>query len=185
MKERKYKEDYGLKMVIDDRGREKRETVYRGEWFHLNAQERKKTLLHTGVCAVVFAVFYLVYLERNSPSTRCMYVFPIAACALPCFVYWIMGLWGIWRTPEKMTRVQKEKGIGRTLRSAIGCAVFMGMAAIGDIVFMCIHMEQHAKAEWISFGLIVCAALAAVRGFLEARDAHNQIKSLGKETQSK
>lgn len=184
MKERKYKEDYGLKMVIDDHGRERREAVYRGEWFRLKVDVRKSLLRWAGGCAAVFAALYLLYLEGNSPSTRCMYVFPLAACALPCFIYWLMGLWFLWRAPEKMTRVQKEKGVGRVLRSAVTCAVFMFMAAIGDLVFLCMNFEKHARAEWLGFGLIVCAACTAFKAFLEAREANSRINSLGKEAQS-
>ena len=183
MKERKYKEDYGIKMFVDDRGRERRKAVYRGEWFHLPAEARKSLVRWAGGCAAVFAALYLLYMEVNSPSTRCMYVFPLAACALPCFVYWVMGLWTLWRAPEKMTRVQKEKGVGRVLRSAVACAVFMFMAGIGDLVFMCVNFERHARAEWPSFGLIVCAACVAFKAFLDAREADSRIESLGKEAQ--
>ena len=45
LKMRQMELNYGLKMVIDDRGREKREAVYRGEWFCLSAQERKNFIL--------------------------------------------------------------------------------------------------------------------------------------------
>ena len=36
-----------------------------------------------------------------------------------------MGLWTLFRAPRRMTRVQKETGVGRVLRSAAGCAVLI------------------------------------------------------------
>lgn len=181
MKERKYKEDYRLEMRIDERGREKREAVYRGEWFSLDgkAAQKRSLTMWTGITAGLFAVFYLLYLEWNTPSTRSMYVFPIAACALAPLVYWVMGVWAMAHAPAQMTRVQKEKGIGRVLRSAVTCAVLIGTACVGDLVYMLAVLGENAKAEWMGFGLLMCAAASAMGCFVRVRDAYRRIRSLG------
>ena len=182
MKERKYKEDYGLEMRVDERGRERREAVYRGEWFAMEDESTKRGLVVcSGTAATLFAVLYLLYLEWNTPSTRCIYVFPIAACALAPLAYWIMGVWSMAHAPEKMTRVQKEKGVGRVLRSAVSCAALILMACVGDVIYMLAGLKENAKAEWTGFALLMCCAAAALGCFVRVRDTYRRIRSLGTE----
>jgi hypothetical protein len=44
MKERKYKEDWVNETRFDEKGREKRVPVYRGEWFRLSPEQAKRKL---------------------------------------------------------------------------------------------------------------------------------------------
>lgn len=181
MKERKYKEDYVLKTVVDSRGRERREAVYCGEWFGFSAAARKKHALCAGGFAAAFALLYGLYLEGNTPSTRCLYVFPLAACALPPFLYWLMGLWTFSRSPEKMTRLQKENGIGRVVRSSLGCAVLLGAACAGDIIYLLNASSEGRELEWLGFVWLALAATVAAGCFVRMREAYRSAASLGKE----
>lgn len=178
MKERKYKEDYALQMEIDDRGREKRVAVYKGDWYSLKVEDLKKFNLRSCLYWAVFAVFYFLYLEWNTPSTRCMYVFPLTACVLAPTVYWVMGLWQMLRAPKKMARYQMEKGIGRVLRSSVGCGVLLAMACLCDLFFMLLTLQQDFTKELPGFVWLLCAALTAFGGFAFIRDAYRRIQTI-------
>lgn len=177
MKERRYKEDYGFETYFDDKGREKRRAVYRGEWFSLDERDAKlkiHQLLPFALCAVA----YLAYMKLNTPSGRCMYVLPLAACALIPLVYWAMGILALWRNPVKMTRLQKESAPGRVLRSAIGAGILLAMAVIGDIIFMFASPTARQSGEPAGFACLAIATASAIGGFTRARDAYNRIRKV-------
>lgn len=177
MKERKYKEDYGFETYFDDKGREKRRTVYKGEWFRTDAQDKNlkiRALIPFALCAAS----YLIYMKLNSPSGRCMYVLPLAACALIPLVYWAMGLFTLWRIPEKMTRLQKETAPGRVLRSSVGCGVLLSIACVGDIIFMLTSPAARQSGEITGFIFLAVSAASAMGGFIRARESYNRIRKV-------
>lgn len=177
MKERKYKEDYGFATTIDHRGREKREAVYQGDWYKYekDASPSGRMIALMGGMLCLCICFFLIYMSLNSPSSRCIYVMPVTACALVPMVYWAMGLFVMWRAPEKMTRLQKENGAGRVLRSSVGCMVLLSMACIGDLVFMAFTLRERYLEEVLPFAFLLCSAACAMGSFLRIRDIYTHM----------
>lgn len=180
MKERKYKDDYGFHSYVDSRGKERREAVYQGEYFVMEggAASLKKTRTESVLFLLVFTALYLVYLKLNTPSASCMYVLPIAACALIVLVYWSMGIFTMWRAPERMTRLQKENGVGRVLRSSVGCGILLTMACVGDLLLILTTLKERYTEELPGFALLGCAAMTALGCFLRVREAYRSIRNL-------
>lgn len=174
MKERKYKEDYGFSTTMDQRGREKRVAVYRGDWYSYQ-DGGKAGWIASLILMASCAAFFLIYMKLNSPSSRCMYVMPIAACALAPLAYWGMGVFAMWRAPEKMTRLQKENGAGRVLRSSVGCAVLLGTACVGDVFLMMFSLKARFSEELLAFAMLLCAAMCAMGCFLRIREVYNKM----------
>ena len=174
MKERKYKEDWVNETRIDDQGREKRIPVYRGSLFALpSGQEKKKLLLSALLPWIAFLALLILYFRLDFPGARVMYVFlPAALSLFPC-LYWAMGIWGLFRAPEQMTRVQKETGIGRVLRSAAGCAVFSCASLAGEAVFLISGGD--AAREWPGMLMLAACAASAVFTVSFFRSVHNRI----------
>ena len=177
MKERKYKEDYQIEVTMTDRGRDKRVAVYRGKWYSLNVTAKEKNLLRIFAVGafVLFIIFYLLYMKLSTPSSRCMYVLPVAAAGLLPAAYWAMGLFTMLRAPERMTSVQKESGIGRVMRSGMGCMALTGIAAVGDVIFL--FTGSALGEEWPGLMLLCCCALAGAGCFLRVKAAYDQIKA--------
>ena len=172
MKERKYKEDYRIEVTLDERGRDRRRAVYQGDDFYL-PENAGRLWTHAGMFAV-YAALYLAYLLLNSPGSYCIYVMPIAACAVIPSAYWSMGLISMLRAPQKMTSTQKEKGIGRVMRSAMGCMVLLLTACVGDVIFMA--RNGNCFAELPAFALLVCAGMAALGVFRYVKGLYNAIR---------
>lgn len=187
MKERKYKEDYGFSTTIDHRGREQRQAVYQGDWYcyQEGSNARDGALIMSLSLLLVCTVFFFLYMKLNSPSSRCMYVMPIAACALVTLAYWGMGVFSVWRAPEKMTRLQKENGLGRVLRSSVGCAVLLGMACVGDLFFMLLSLKTAFHEELFAFAMLLCAAMCAMGCFLRTRAVYGKMMVVETEGASK
>lgn len=182
MKERKYKDDYAIHTTFSDKGREQQNVVYQGEYFRFEGgtQEKYRSLRWSLGCAGIFFLSYLIYMKLNTPSSRCIYVMPIAAVALIVFIYWLMGLAALFRCPDQMTRLQKENSMGRILRSSIGCALLLGMACVGDIIYMLVSLKEQVSAEFPGFALLCCAAIAALSSFLRIREVYGKISVCSK-----
>ena len=161
MKERKYKEDWVNETRFDEKtGREKRVPVYRGDWYHLSGDRTKRKLLLEALLPWIgFVALILAYYKLNFPGATVLYVFLPAAFSLFPALYWILGVAGLFRTEEKMTRLRKENGIGRILRSAAGCTVCAFAAILGDIVFLLAGSQ--AGKEWPGTLMLVLASVLA------------------------
>lgn len=177
MKERRYKEDYALEEYIDERGREKRRAVYRGPYFTMDAQKRSAFLKAALPCAALFAASYLFYMKLSTPSAYCMYVLPIAACAVIPYLYWAMGLYTLFRAPLRMTRLQRETGAGRVLRSAAACMFFLGAACAGDLIYMAVSLGSGFVRELPGFALLLGAASCAAFCFKRAKEFFAEIRT--------
>ena len=160
MKERKYKEDWANEIQFDERtGREKQVPVYRGSWFAFRPGQKKQALALWALLPWLgFLALVMLYFLLDFPGTRIMYVFlPAALSLFPC-LYWAMGIWGLCRAPQKMTRLQKETGIGRVLRSSAACVFFACAALVGEVIFLVTGGDP--AREWP--GLLMLAAAAAL-----------------------
>ena len=180
MKERKYKDDYKNELRLDPvTGKEKVVPVYHGSYYETPVVDViRRQGPYAMLSGALFLALMLVYYIVDFPGTRVLYVFiPSAFCLFPIF-YWIIGGHACWRTPDRMTRLQKENGAGRVLRSSAGCAIFMAITLICELIFL---IFGHAPArEWI--GLLIFAA-AGADAFLTARafrDLYNSIQEVPK-----
>ena len=174
MKERKYKEDWVNETRFDERGKEKRVPVYRGSFFSLQPGDRKRSLFLSALLPwIVYLALLILYFRLDFPGTRVVYVFLPAALGLfPC-LYWAMGIWGLYRAPEKMTRLQKENGIGRVLRSAVGCAVFASAALVGESVFLL--SGGNFSREWPGMLILLLADILALGTVKVFRSVHARL----------
>ncbi len=174
MKERKYKEDWVNETRVDERGKEKRIPVYRGSLFALPRGQNKKRLLLSALLAWIgYVTLLILYFRLDYPGARVLYVFlPAALSLFPC-LYWAMGIWGLYRAPDAMTRLRKENGIGRVLRSAAGCAILSCAVLIGEAVFLL--SGGNPAQEWPGILMLLTAAILAFSTVKIFRTVHGQL----------
>jgi len=175
MKERKYKSDWVNEIRRDEKtGKEKTVPVYRGSWFEAGPGSEKKTLvLYALLPWAGFLALVLLFFRLDYPGARTLYVFlPAALCLFPC-LYWAMGVWGLFRAPRKMTRVQKETGIGRVLRSSAACLILSCAALIGELVFLLAGGD--AAREWPGLLMLTAAAVLAFGTVSQFRNAYRRL----------
>ena len=160
MKERKYKEDWVNETRFDAKGNEKRVPVYRGPLFSLpSGPEKRNLLLYSLLPWAALLALLLGWFGMDFPGTRVLYVFlPAGLILFPC-LYWAMGIFAVLRVPQKMTRVQKETGIGRVLRSAAACLILCGAALLGECVFLL--SGGNPGREWPGMLMLLAAAVLA------------------------
>ena len=161
MKERKYKEDWANETRFDEKtGKETRVPVYRGPWFHgASGQERRSLLIRAFLPWAGFVLLTVLYFRLGFPGATVLYVFLPAATGLFPALYWLLGIGGLARAPEKQTRLQKENGAGRILRSSAGCMACAFAAILGDLVLLLSGAD--AAREWPGTLMLLGAAAAA------------------------
>ena len=175
MKERKYKDDWVNETRLNEKtGRPKVVPVYRGPWFERKEGAGKNTLLlYAGLPLLGVLILLLLYLRLGFPGVTTLYVFLPAALALFPALYWLLGIWGIFRSPERMTRLQKENGIGRVLRSSAACMILTGCAVIGDIILLL--SGGKTGPEWPGSLMLAGACTVSIFAFRYFRAVYNTL----------
>ena len=162
MKEKRYMDDWVNVVSIDEKtGREKRTPEYRGDWYidkSTGADKTRSALLGLAALMLLFGLFILYHMT-GFPGSTVMYVFLPSALSLFPMLYWLIGLYCRYRAPEKMTRRQKESGISRLKRCAVGCAVLNGLALLMDAVYLI--TGGSAGREWPGTLIFAAACLLA------------------------
>ena len=135
-----------------------------------SGQEKRPLFLAALLPWIAYLLLVILYFRLDFPGARVLYVFLPAALGLfPC-LYWAMGIWGLYRAPERMTRLQKENGIGRVLRSSVGCAVFASAALVGEAVFLL--SGGNASREWPGLLMLLLTDVLALGTARVFRSAH-------------
>ena len=169
MKARKFRRDWTEETRLDPvSGKEKRTAVYRGVWYRYGGADRDKTgrVLRAALPCLAFFLLILLYFLLDFPGATILYVFLPAAVSLFPTLYWGIGAYGVWRAPDPMTRLQRETGVERVLRSSAGCFVCALAAVAGDLI--CLLTGQAESREWPGLAMLfaaACAAFACVRRF--------------------
>lgn len=158
MKERKYKEDWVNETRLNEKnGRPLVVPVYKGPWFERQDGSGKSALLLRAAAPLtVFLILIILYFRLDFPGATTLYVFLPAALSLFPALYWAFGVWGIFRSPDRMTRLQAENGVGRVLRSSAGCLILSGCALVGDMVLLL--TGGNAAREWPGSLILLTAA---------------------------
>jgi len=172
MKERKYKEEYKLVTKLDEKtGKPKQIPVYMGDYYaYAQGVSRRGLALACLPGLAAFIALYSGYMALGSPSSYCIYVLPFACCAIIPLLYACIGAVNMLRFAGKMTRVQKETGVARLLRSLIGCGVFTALAELGDMIFM---LRNGFAGEGLAALLLMLSSVCAWYGFARIRRIHN------------
>ena len=172
MKERKFKEEYKLITQLNEKtGKPRQIPVYMGD-YHAYAQGTNRALLAKAALPGLGGLIacYAAYMALSSPSSYCIYVLPFACCAIIPLLYALMGAVNMLRVTGHMTRVQKETGVARLMRSLIGCGVFTAMAALGDVIFM---LRNGFAGEGIAALMLMLSSVCAWYGFAQVKRVHN------------
>ncbi len=167
MKEKRYMEDWKTETRFDEKGKETRVPVYQGVWYILDEKTDRKFLAwRAALSCGAFLLLIILYFRLDFPGATVLYVFLPAALGLFPALYWAMGAFSAARTPKEMTRLQKENGIGRVLRSSTGCAVCALAAVAGDAAL--ILLTGKGPREWPGMLLLftaACVAFSSMRYF--------------------
>ncbi len=128
--------EYENTPAINKKGKITTEVVYKGDYY-CNDNINKKQQLRYYI--LLFSVMILAFLMNGileSESSKIIYIaLPYMCCFLP-FAYIIMGIYRLWKNPDKMEKIQKERSYDRLLRSSVGILVLSILSIIGSVIYL-------------------------------------------------
>lgn len=163
MKARRYKEQFRLGM----NGEGKASAEYAGAYYAFPDPTGKRRAARLAAPVAAYWLAAPAYLKTAGVTGRTIYALVPFMLGLFPGVYALMGLFSMARAPARMTVVQRENGVGRVLRSALGCGVFSALGAIGAIVRLSLGGDW--AAGWHEPMLMAIAACAGFTAFALAR----------------
>ena len=167
MKERRYAKYYRL---AEDGGNG---VSYAGDWYRFpdGTPEPRRRALRLAAPLAAYWLCAAIYLTTASATDRYMPALVPFLLGLFPGVYGMMGLAAFARAPGRMTILQREKGPGRVVRSALGCGVFSAIATIGAAV--CLTRAASWNDAWTEPALTALCAAAGFAAFARARRDYN------------
>ena len=165
MASRKYKDDYEIVFTVDEKGREKREPVYRGDYFEASfdqtalLQLKRRSLL-------LLVVIFVLHLGSGFVNNQGMYQFYVSLPYVIGFFPLIYLGESILRIPKEMRkyrREEKEMSFDRVKTTSVSLIVFLVIGLIGEIVFLLFFSARgQGAAEFLYLAL---QALAISAGY--------------------
>ena len=176
MKERRYRDSYRLVTDVDPRtGRPREVAEYAGDWYRFPEVERaRRQAMIAGSCVALYWALAIAHLRFSHVTSRCMYALVPFMLGLFPGTYAVMGLWTTLRAGERMTVVEKENGLGRLVRAALGCGVFAAMGAAGCAAYLTLGGQW--AAGWPEPLRAAAAYAAAWAAFAVSRKQYKSIK---------
>ena len=171
MKERKYADRFTVARRFDARsGRETRDVRYTGEYFRY-PEGSPSPAARAGRIVPWLGLYWaclLIHLGTAGATSRTLYALMPLLLALFPGVYAVMGWVRLWRAPERMTVLDREKGIGRLVRSCAGAMVLTFAGTLGCAACVMIN-HVPASSSWHEVLLPLGAGLAILQSFRLAR----------------
>jgi hypothetical protein len=157
-----YKDDYET-IYINEEGKEKRLTIYRGPYFEVDLDQRGLTRFRRNNLLLLILIVIL-HLTAGFVNNRGMYQFYIA---LP-YVIALLPLWNImsaitnipkWK--DKYRRDEVEPSFDRMGAFSIWLLVCFGVILLGEILFVLFSGSVNLGSETLFFISELIAAAAA------------------------
>lgn len=145
-------------------GKESKKAVYIGPVYRISMEEAvvKRTVRKMLVLWLISLAVFILVGTVNAESSRCFYVFPFYAAALFPLLYWGMGALRLLRQKVCFTEVDRDAGLGRLHRSALGFVVIAALHTLADGVFLALGgAGEKPAAEMIALLGVVLSGLGA------------------------
>ena len=176
VKERRYKKEYRIVTDADPKtGRPRDVAEYAGDYYRFpqGSPAPRQRALRLAAWHGLYWLCALAYLRTGRATGRCMYALVPFMIGLLPGAYGLMGLFALFRAPNRMTVVQRENGPGRLVRSALGYGAFSAAGALGCAVFLTVSRQWFAWHEPL---LCAAASAAAWIAFAASRKSFNELK---------
>ena len=165
IRRREYLSLFTTKTTVDPySGKDQRAAVYIGPWYVLPVQGQGKRRVCVQLLALwaVALIAFLLCGFSNARGSRVFYVLPFyLLLPFPLF-YWILGVFRFWRSPVRLTEVDKDEGYDRLRVSTLGAVALCGLHTAGEAVLLALGGAGEALSLEVLYTLgIVLAGLCA------------------------
>ena len=160
---RKFVDDYEIVVEEDEKGREKKKAVYRGNYYEVDAAKisLKKSKWFNIILIVIILAFHIVGgFINNQGMYRFFVALPYVATFLP--LYFIAT--GTFRMPtekKQLRRDQVELSFNRVKKASIYLLILFGMSILGEVIFLIFFANNGYQLEYIFLGTQLVGGISA------------------------
>ena len=159
---KKYVKDFKVVIKEDEKGRERRSTVYAGKYFDVSLDETELKKFRR-ISIVLLVLIIAAHFAGGSVANQGMYAFFVAVPYVFAFLPLYFMTTGILRLPKtkrKYRRDEIELTFKRIRKSSIALFVLLCLGVAGEIVYLIWFTEGNYLLEWIYLAVeIVVAAI--------------------------
>jgi len=157
---KRYADDYEIQVVKDEKGRDKKVAVYRGNFFEVNLDEKQLILLRKR-SILLFLIVVALQIAGGFVANRGMYAFYVA---LP-YVFAFLPLYylgtGIFRMPTRKRKYHREEvglSFERAKKANRFLLIILGVGVIGEIIYLIFFSQDGRSLEWLFLGSLLLTA---------------------------
>jgi hypothetical protein len=135
---RKYSNDYEVVETTDEKGKKRKEVVYRGDYYEISLEEEdiKKFKKESFLLLIPIGVFHLIGGFMNTQGMYQFYIsFPYIFGFLPIFYL----AFGVFRLPKEKRKYQREEvgsSFERIKKSSKILLILLGFGIVGEIAYL-------------------------------------------------
>ncbi len=181
MKQKRYADDYETVVTTDEKGRERRTAVYRGDYYAFaldDASVRNFRLNSLLLAAIAVALHTAGGCVGNAGMYRFFVALPYVGAFFP-LVYLVSGALRLPKTAERMTRDVLGHSYGRAKTASCSALVLAGMTVLGELACLLFFLEEGALLRECVFLLCEALTAAACYAFIYMQ-SRIQVRELGK-----
>ncbi len=138
MSMRKYTNDYEIVSTMDDKGREKRKAVYRGDYFEIEQdEERLLNFRRSSFFLVGLILFFQISMGfiNNQGMNQIYVAFPYVFTFFP-LMYLVAGIISLPKEKRNYRRDEVGLSFDRLKSSSKALLFLLGVGIIGEIIFL-------------------------------------------------
>ncbi|MFZ3070792.1 MAG: hypothetical protein WA110_06715 [Anaerolineaceae bacterium] len=171
MARKRYADDYETVVTTDEKGREKKTAVYRGDYFELSLEEEGIVKFKRN-CLQLLAVIVLLHVGGGFVGNRGMYQFYVALPYVFSFFPLTYLAEGILRLPKEKRKFRREEiglSFDRMKTASTVLLIFLGVGVLGEIAFLLFSADGNEFVLEYRYLALEALAAAAVYFIIRLR----------------
>jgi hypothetical protein len=160
---RKYVDDYEIVIEEDEKGREKKKAVYRGNYYEVDIT--KLNLKQFKWANIIFLVIILASqiaggFINNQGMYRFYIALPYVAAFLPLY-FLIMGIFRLPNEKRKFRRDEVDLSFKRVKKASTFLLILFGMSVLGEVIFLIFFANNGYQLEFLFLGAQLAGGVSA------------------------
>ena len=169
---RKYVDDYEIAYEEDEKGREKKVAVYKGDYFEVNL-DQPSLIKYKRNNLILLAVILLSHIAGGFVANQGMYYFfvalPYVAAFLPLY-FLTAGVLRLSKEKKQYRRDEADLSFERIKKASTFLLILLIMTVLGEAIFLIFFTDQRDTLEFLYLSL-ESLALFAVYLMIRARNS--------------
>ena len=159
---RKYVDDYEIVIEEDEKGRERKKAVYRGNYYNVEV-EKISLAKFKWVNIILFFVILALHITGGFINNQGMYRFFIALPYVGAFLPLYFIATGVLRLPKENRNLRRDEvdlSFKRIKKASTYLLILFGMSIVGEVISLIFFVNNDYQLEFLYLGLELIGGIA-------------------------